>query len=63
MLQILPKKVNSPPGALGTRGTGPLRATGVLQPLKLITASILCLLLINIAWPRNHRLCVCLRRC
>ena len=63
--QILIKKAGSPTTAFGTKGAGPERATGESLPLKLFTASIRCLLLllINIAWPRNHRLCVCHRKC
>ena len=63
MSQILIKKAGSPTTAFGTKGTGPQRATGESPPLKLFTASIRCLFLINIAWPRNHRLCVCHRKC
>ena len=64
MPQTMLKAAINPPGVLGTRGTGPQKVTGALPLLNLmITASIRVLLLTTIAWPRNHRPCVCLRRC
>ena len=52
-----------PPAVLDTSGTGPQKATGASQLLNLTTASIRCCLPISTTWPRNHRLCACLRRC
>ena len=60
---IMRKTAFSIPAALGTRGTGPRKVTGELQLLNLMSVSIRWLLLINITWPRSHRLCACLRRC
>ena len=50
---------DQPTSSTGTSGTGPQKVTGASQLLNLTT----CSLLISTTWPRNHRLCVCLRRC
>ena len=57
------KEFYAPNHAHGTSGTGPQKVTGASQLLNLTTASIRCFLPINTTWPRNHRLCACLRRC
>ena len=63
MSQILIKKVRSPTAAFRTKETGPQMAIGESLPLNLVTTSTRCLFLINIAWPRNPRHCVCHRKC
>ena len=63
MPQIMLMTVFNPPAVLGTSGTGPQKVTGASQLLNLTTASIRCFLPISTTWPRNHRLCACLRRC
>ena len=55
MLPTRTKTVSSSMSPCGTKETGPQRAIGESLPLKLVMTLILCLFLINTAWPRNPR--------